>query len=134
MPTVVPELRTTRIARTLAFPPPPPLPCCTTPVQDYNDGSAPFPYATECTAAAATATCDPAALVAEMDFPGSADPVTLDVTSATANGALEPVSVERELSVVDIRSFAFAFGLILSCLVLVSSKSRLVLSCVSPVL
>lgn len=72
--------------------PPPPAPCWTFPLQDFNDGSAPFPYATECTAAAAIATCDPATLVAEMDFSGSADPIALDIAeTTTADGAVELV-------------------------------------------
>lgn len=72
--------------------PPPPLHSS---IQDYNDGSAPFPYATECAAAAAAATCDPATLVAEMDFPGFAEPVALDITGAAGDGSVEPV---RELA------------------------------------
>eukprot|EP00903_Cladosiphon_okamuranus_P008962 g8576.t1 len=59
---------------------------------DFNDGSAPFPYATVCSAAAATATCNPEALVAEMDFSGSAEPVTLDITADTADAGVEAMS------------------------------------------
>lgn len=69
------------------------------PSQGYNGGSAPFPYATECTATAATATCDPETLVAEMDFLDAADPVALDITAATANGsdAVGPVNVAGDI-------------------------------------
>lgn len=60
--------------------------------QDYNDGSAPFPYATECAATAAAATCDPDTLVAEMDISGSAEPVVLDIpATADASDAVELV-------------------------------------------
>lgn len=79
-------------ARTIASPLSPPSVERTTPLQDYNDGSAPFPYATECSAAAATATCDPATLVAEMDLAGSADPIALDITGTTGDAAVQPVS------------------------------------------
>ncbi|CAM9216451.1 unnamed protein product [Ectocarpus fasciculatus] len=62
--------------------------------EDYNDGSAPFPYATECTVTAAD-TCNPEMLVAEMDISGSAEPVVLGI-SATADesGASESGAVE----------------------------------------
>lgn len=48
-------------------------------VQEYNSGTAPFPYSTECTATITSGTCDPATLVAEMDFPSQAEPVALGV-------------------------------------------------------
>ena len=62
--------------------------------QGYNGGSAPFPYATECSAAATECATD--ALVAEMEFPGSAEPVDLGIAAATADGpdAVELVSVQ----------------------------------------
>ncbi|CAM9216529.1 unnamed protein product, partial [Ectocarpus fasciculatus] len=45
---------------------------------DYNSGTAPFPYSTHCTATSALETCDPATLVAAMDFPAQATPLALD--------------------------------------------------------
>ncbi len=62
-------------------------PSCQRPrFQDYNGGSAPFPYATECTLEAAAAACDPSALVAELEFPESAVPVDLGISAAIGNG------------------------------------------------
>lgn len=51
----------------------------------YNRGTAPFPYSTGCTATITFGTCDPATLVAEMNFPSQADPVALGVTPSNAD-------------------------------------------------
>lgn len=76
------------IRKLLPFPACPPTnPSCRRPrFQDYNGGSAPFPYATECTLEATAAECDPSALVAELEFADSAVPVDLGISSATSNG------------------------------------------------
>lgn len=57
--------------------------------QDYNDGSAVFPYATECTL---SDTCDSDALVDEMEYPDMAEGVSLDLTDANASDAVGLVS------------------------------------------
>lgn len=56
-------------------------------IQDYNGGSAPFPYATECTATVTFGVCDPEILVAEMDFPAQADPIELGVSALDEDSA-----------------------------------------------
>lgn len=85
-------------ARAISLPPP----CMFTQfvvVQDYNSGTAPFPYATECTATITLGTCDPATLIAEMNSPSRADPVVLGVTPSDADAdAIELVSRSTELS------------------------------------
>lgn len=50
----------------------------------YNSGSALFPYATECTVASATGTCDPEVLIAEMEFASDAEAIALGIDSSTA--------------------------------------------------
>lgn len=61
-------------------------------VQEYNSGTAPFPYSTGCTATITSGTCDPANLVAEMDFSSQAEPVALDfVQSNDDSDAVELV-------------------------------------------
>lgn len=72
-----------------------PLPPCVSPVlwteQDFNDGGAPFPYATACTVS--TATCDPESLVSVMDISEDAVPTTLDI--ATGSNASDAVDLVR---------------------------------------
>lgn len=50
--------------------------------QSYNSGSAPFPYAAECTLN--TSTCDTEELVSRMDIAEQADPIDLDLGSNTS--------------------------------------------------
>lgn len=50
--------------------------------QSYNGGTAPFPYATQCTATVTSGTCDPANLVSEMAFASEADPIIIGVVAA----------------------------------------------------
>ena len=62
--------------------------------QVYNDGSATFPYATNCTL---SGTCDPDSLVDQMDYPDMAEPISLDLgANANASDAVELVSRARK--------------------------------------
>ena len=68
-----------------AVPPPSRAKCYAYGGQSYNDGSAPFPYAAECTLSSST--CDPSALVSEMDFAEQAHPISLDLDSNSSSDA-----------------------------------------------
>lgn len=55
-----------------------PFPTRTSP-QNYNNGGAPLPYATDCSNTAAAGTCDPGVLMEYLSDPGSAQAVDLDL-------------------------------------------------------
>ena len=71
--------------------------CFATPYveQEYNSGSAPFPYAMECTVN--TSTCDTPELIAQMDISGDAEAMDLDIVATTEDdGAVELVRIRSQ--------------------------------------
>ncbi|CAM9405596.1 unnamed protein product, partial [Scytosiphon promiscuus] len=55
--------------------------------EGYNSGSAPFPYATQCSVSSLGGTCDPENLVSAMAFAEMAEPITLGIDPSTVEEA-----------------------------------------------
>ena len=73
-------MNSSEILTAIFSPPPPRAPDNAYVEQSYNSGSAPFPYAEECTLTSST--CDTSELVAQMDISGQADPIGLELGSS----------------------------------------------------
>lgn len=61
--------------------------------QVYNSGSAPFPYAAECTVNSSV--CDTSELMSRMEIAEQTDPISLDIAStADGDNAVELVRID----------------------------------------